>query len=226
MKKIIFTLSILLSTALFGQIKFGLKISPNVSLTSVRSDSLWERNSAGMRFVGGIFADISLTDNAALNVGLDFAPKRVGLKLDEKTSSYNLQYLHLPVGLKFFTNEFADRFKIYFLIAPSLALKISERSSANNDKYIAGSDDYTVDLVKYADSKNKSAFNIFDIGLNFGVGTEMRVGESTHIFGGFSYNRGLVNTINLTLKDSQDNYLYKTAKVTTGIINLDLGIKF
>jgi hypothetical protein len=225
MRKIIFTLCVLLSTSIFSQVKFGLKFSPNVSLTSVHADSAWKSNAAGMRFVGGMFADISLTDNAALNIGLEYAPKRIGLKFDETTSSYNLQYVQLPIGLKFFTNEFADRFKIYFLFAPNLALKVAEKSSSGNQKYIANSGDYTIDIVKYADEKKKSAFNLFDIGLNFGVGTEIRVGESTHLFGGFSYNRGLINAINLSL-DGANGKLYKEARINTGSINLDLGIKF
>lgn len=223
MRKIIFTLCILLSTSIFSQVKFGLKFSPNVSLTSVHADSAWKSNAAGMRFVGGVFADISLTDNAAFNIGLEYAPKRIGLKFNDTTSSYNLQYVQIPVGLKFFTNEFADRFKIYFLLAPNLALKIAEKSSSGNQKYSSG--DYSVDLVKYADEKKKSAFNFFDIGLNLGVGTEIRVGESTHLFGGFSYNRGLINAINLSL-DGPNGKLYKEARINTGAINLDLGIKF
>lgn len=226
MKKIIFTLSILLSTSIFSQVKFGLKFSPNVSLTSVRSDTAWESNSAGIRYIGGLFADISLTDNAALNLGLEYSPKRIGLAFNGLESSYNLQYVQLPIGLKFFTNEFADRFKAYFLFAPNLALKISERSSSNNTKYIAASKDYRVDLVKYAKEEGRDAFNLFDVGLNFGAGTEIRIGESTHLFGGLSYSRGLINAINVRLKDQAQEDINDQARVITGLINLDLGIKF
>lgn len=226
MKKIIFALSILLSTPIFSQVKFGLKLAPNVSLTSVRSDTAWASNSASIRYIGGLFADISLTDNAAINIGLEYAPKRIGLKFNDIKSSYNLQYVQLPVGLKFFTNEFADRFKIYFLFAPNLALKIAERSSDKNEKYIAADKNYKIDLVKYAKGEGRDAFNLFDVGLNFGAGTEIRVGESTHLFGGLSYSRGLVNAINVRLKDQGAQSIDDQARVITGLINLDLGIKF
>lgn len=224
MNKLIISFLALLSTSVFSQVKFGLKFSPNLSITGVRSDSVWDKNKVGTRFVGGMFADFSLTDNVAFHLGLEYAPKKVSLKYNDITSSYNLQYIQVPIGLKFYTNEFADRFKLYFLLDPNLAFKISEKSNKDNDKFTTGN--YQVDLVKYADSQGKNAFQFFDIGINVGIGTEVRVGEATYLFGGFSYNRGLINAMNPLLKDPNNTKFSDIARVTTNLINLDLGIKF
>lgn len=220
MKKIIISLSIILAIPMFSQVKFGLKVSPNVSLTSVKSDSInFDKGSAGLRFIGGMFIDVSITDNVAFHLGGEYAPKKLSLIIDSVKSAYSVQYIQVPFGLKFYTNEFADRFKIYFLLDPNLAFKISEKSASSNSKT-------GYDIVKYADTKNKKAFNFFDFGINLGAGTEIKVGESTYLFGGLSYNRGLINTINPLLKDPKGVSMTKLARVTNGLVNLDLGIKF
>lgn len=218
MKKIIISLAIMMLSPIMGQVKFGLKFSPNLSFTSVRSDSVFSKSGLGGRFIGGMFVDINITDNAAFHIGGEYAPKKISLMTNDTTTSYNLQYIQVPFGLKFFTNEFADRFKIYFLIDPNLAFKISEKSNSDNN--------YKLDLVKYADSKNKKAFNFFDVGINIGAGTEIKIGESTFVFAGISYNRGLINALNPLLKDPKNVSYSKLGRVTNGLLNLDLGIKF
>ena len=81
-------------------------------------------------------------------------------------------------------------------------------------------------------------FRPIDVSIILGAGTEYRIAESTTLFGGISYNRGLLNMItkygafdennafkrspsNITLANANDRY-----SIRIDMVSLDLGVKF
>jgi hypothetical protein len=156
--------------------------------------------------LGPIF-DLFLGDNYSFSTGLFYAPKRVGLEVTNRTTNitrteaYNLQYLQLPASLKLFTNELALDTRIYFQIGGMLDVKINEKAQRDDNIYI-----------------NK--FQFFDFGVHLGSGVEYRLGYNTVLFGGFFYNRGLVNAARRTPEFANN------LRINNDLVGLDFGIKF
>lgn len=195
----------------YGQVKLGLKFSPLLSLNQVEliSDTLDMNNgSSRARFSLGLVVDKPLSDTYYFSTGLIILPKRVGIEVIPENGgttpntfeAYNLQYLQIPLTLKLFTNEIQPDLSIYFQVGGSFEIKVDDKPK--DEDYI---------LIE--------KFNPFDIGAMLGAGAEYRVGINTILFGGFSYQQGLIdvvsearNNLDLTIKNS--------------VVTLDLGIKF
>jgi hypothetical protein len=52
------------------------------------------------------------------------------------------------------------------------------------------------------------------------------MGTNTALFGGLSYNRGLLNTFNPYLKWQDDTYVNADINNKTSAISIDFGVKF
>ena len=115
---------------------------------------------------------------------------------------YNVQYLQIPVSVKLFTNEVAPDLKVYFQVGTGLEIKVFDE---------AIEPEFT----------GVESFNPIDIPVILGSGIEYRAGLSTTIFGGISYQRGLVNTINQV-----NNPVLEDLAVRNTIVSFDIGVKF
>ena len=195
----------------FGQVKLGLKFSPQLSLNQVEliSDTLdMENASSTARFSLGLVVDKQFTDTYYFSTGLIIMPKRVGINIIPENGgttpntfeAYNLQYLQIPVTLKLYTNEIQPDLSIFFQVGGTLELKVDDRPK---------DEDYV--LIE--------KFNPLDIGAMLGAGAEYRIGINTILFGGFSYQQGLINVVNET-RDNID------LTIKNSVITLDLGVKF
>lgn len=218
MKKflILVIVSLFVNTLVIAQeTKFGIRFAPNLALNAVKGDNI-EKNGIGARFGAGIFADFPLKDNVYFSTGLNFTSKRIDVKTDSDLKSvYNLQYIQLPLSIKFYTNEVADKMKIYFSVGGTLETKIAEK---------AKKDDFP--LKANAESQDKPLFFFLDAGMLLGAGVEYQAGTSTALFAGLSYNRSLLNNINPTLKDKDGKKIASDVRLSTSLISLDLGVKF
>ncbi|MDH5365890.1 MAG: PorT family protein, partial [Cyclobacteriaceae bacterium] len=114
------------------------------------------------------------------------------------------QYLQLPIALKLYTNEIMLDTRIYVSMGLMAEINIDEKQAKN----------YSSPLI--------ADFSLFDTSLLLGVGIEYNIGTHTAIYGGFSYNRGLLNSIADYRVVRNDNNL----KIHNDLINLDLGVKF
>ncbi len=188
MKK--FVLAIAFFVSLFStqaqKIDVGIMFAPNLSLNRVLDQAEdWDisNDGIGMRFSAGPIADIFVTDNVAFSTGIFFCSKRSAVSGQESTQDtslnvqVNLQYVQVPVGLKFFTNEIANKLKIYFSLHGSIEGKINEL------------------IVDYEDEQDWKFAKPFDAGMHLGAGVELNVGQSNAAFFGVNYNRGLINII-------------------------------
>lgn len=195
----------------FGQIKLGLKFSPLLSVNQVEllSDTLdMENASSTARFSLGLIVDKPFSDTYYFSTGLIIMPKRIGINITPEGGgttpntfeAYNLQYLQVPVTLKLYTNEIQPDLSIYFQVGGAFEIKVDDRPK---------DEDYII-IEK---------FSAFDASAMLGAGAEYRIGINTILFGGFSYQQGLINVVSEARNDLDLN-------IKNSVITLDLGIKF
>lgn len=213
-------LLILLSFPTFSQIKLGLKFSPVIASSRIEfdSDSLdVENDGAALRFALGLSVDKQLTETYFLSSGLFIVPKRVGITVRPDaggngiSEEYYLQYLQIPITLKLFTNEIKPDLSIYFQVGGALEFKVNDRPA-----------DEDFDLFD-------EAFKPIDGNAMIGAGAEYRAGINTILYVGFTYQRGLFNSINETDVDytnlnapgSLDGLI-----IRNNVFMIDLGVKF
>ncbi|HEY4651278.1 MAG TPA: porin family protein [Pontibacter sp.] len=221
-------LTLLLLFLCFGygaaaQVEIGLMVSPTISGNRFVAEDKYnfEKESNNLRLGVGVIADYFFAQNYALSTGLIYRSK--GAKISYNYTRENndgtttnsqgkddiaIQYLELPVTLKLFTNEVAPQTILYFQVGGSLNTKVAAKV---NDKKVIDS------------NKTAKRFNIFEADVLLGAGTEFQFGESTKLFAGLTYHRGLSNI---------DNKYYskllgdKNISLKNNGVSLDFGVKF
>jgi len=193
-----------------AQTKLGLKFSPLFSFNQVElnSDTLdADDDGTNVKFSLGLVVDQPLTDTYFFSTGLFIVPKKVAIGITEDGGTfpnaleeYNLQYLQLPVTLKLMTNELSPDFGIFFQVGGGFEVKLSDR--ALEEEYV---------LVE--------SFKPFDVMVLIGGGIEYRVGVNTTLFGGLSYQRGVINVVDETMSNLD-------LDVKNSVLTIDFGIKF
>ena len=193
-----------------GQTKLGLKFSPLFSFNQVElsSDTLDAgNNGSNIKFALGLVVDQPLTDTYFFSTGLFVLPKKVAVTVTEDGGTfpnaleeYNLQYLQLPVTLKLMTNELSPDFGIFFQVGGGFEFKLGDK--ALEEEYV---------LIE--------SFKAYDVMVMIGGGIEYRVGINTALFGGVSYQRGVINVVDETLSNINLN-------VKNSVLSIDFGIKF
>ncbi len=218
-KFFLLVISVSLVSLAHGQLQLGLKFSPQMSIgRTLLTDNLrdFEPDDPGFKFGLGLVVDYGFAENYFFSTGINFMPKRVAFLLSNEDGrplpsgvnafeDYNVQYLQLPLTLKLFTNEIQPDMKIFFQVGAAPEVKIYDQPVEES-----------YDLV--------NQFQFVDAAAILGVGLEIKVGLNTALFGGFTYQRGLVNQIR-TVNDSGINFQEDPAYRNT-IVSLDLGIKF
>jgi hypothetical protein len=229
-KTLILILISLISTNIFAQLKAGIKFSPTLALNNVintagtNSNESFSNNSLGIRYSTGLNLDFHFGTTVAFGTGLWFTVKRAGFKITNVGGSvdevYNLQYLQIPLTLKMYTNNIADDLKLYFQLGPSLDIKINERLITDGDPLLKPIHNAAIN------DGNSAVFSYIDISIIGGAGVEWQMGDNTALFGGLSYNRGLLNTFNPYLQWGNGTYVNADITNKTSAISLDLGVKF
>ena len=214
MKKYIlltFLLVSILSFSAYSQVRLSLKFSPLLTSSRVTftSDTLSISNDGvNPRLSLGLIVDKPITDTYSFSTGLVYLPKGFSVLTAGKNGgsynvaeSYSLQYLQIPLTFKLFTNEVHPGLKIYFQIGGGLEVLLHDKPSNETNEIV-------------------EAFNFFDASVILGGGIEYKLGSSTILYGGFSYQRGLINIIKDTLRFESELEARNT------VVALDLGIKF
>ncbi len=212
MKRILTAFILALPLLGFAQTKIGLKFSPLITSSrfDLTSDTLdIESGGAGFKFGLGLIVDHAFTDNYSFSSGLLIVPKRVNAEIRGEdggtfpnlSEEYNLQYLQIPITLKLYTNEVAPDMTVFFQVGGAVEIKIDEKPL--EEDYI---------LI--------DQFNPVDMTASIGAGLEYRVGINTTLFGGFNFQRGLINIVN----ETEPRDLELVAKNT--VFAIDFGIKF
>jgi hypothetical protein len=213
-----------------SRFKLGLRFAPGISSTRVEDldDTdyrAFTANSSALRFSAGLSGDFFFGRNYAFYSGLWFTVMNANIKgvfdstglKGAANSDMNIQYLQIPVALKLFTNEIATDARLYFIVGGtgSIAIKKAEL-------------DFTSDVPdKFKNPDPADAYSILDAGLLLGAGVEYRLGEATSVFGGLSYNRGLLNVSSksgpLGWRNTNVTDRYN---VSLGIFSLEMGVYF
>lgn len=206
---------ILLFFALLGfssvqaQTKIGLTFSPAISSNRVDntgSDYSLSTNGVGLRFIFGPYVDVMLSENYYFTSGLLYVPKRVGVEGTSQSDGvidevYKTHYLQIPANIKLFTNEVALDTRIFFLVGGALEILINQENITDNAQLIED-------------------FRFFDANVTLGTGVEYRIGTTTILSGGLSYNRGLVNVVTEHRMTSGD------LSIKNDLLRFDIGVKF
>ncbi len=192
------------------QVRMGVQASPifTINRVSTFSDSLnITPDGARLRMMAGPILDFMLRENYYFSTGILYTPKIVGLNASNQISSqqfdeqYILHYLRVPLTFRLFTNEISLDNRIYVQVGLTADVKIFEEPDSN-DAFLINN------------------FSFVDGTALIGLGLEHRVGYNTSIFGGFSYSRGLINTVGNHVN------LDEAIKNRNDIFSLDFGIFF
>ena len=191
-----------------AQVKLGIQLNPMLSSSRIESlsDTITiSKNKNDIKFRFGLIVDSQKNETYFLSTGLLYAPKTISIVGSNSntliTENYNLQYLQVPVSLKLFTNEIQLDTKLYFQLGVMAEAKISEKAEVKTNFLV-------------------EEFKIYDASLLLGAGVEYNAGLNTVVFGGFSYNRGLLNPVMQSAPIDQEII------IKNDLFNLDLGIKF
>lgn len=216
--------------------KLGLRFAPNIAMNSVEdklTDSVdFSNDGAAIRYSAGLIGDFFFAENYAFSTGFWYTVKRSGININRTDTRIggthhvvsNLNYIQIPVSLKLYTNEIAEDIKMYFQVGGTLGVKTGEKQLKFEPKpAITGED---APEIKKPD--NPSGYSGLDFGLLLAAGAEMRMGENTNLFGGISFNRGLINSIS---KKGPFNYpdlgnvRSRVANINS-LLSLEVGLKF
>ncbi|UII22186.1 porin family protein [Fulvivirga ligni] len=206
-KKLLFLSFLFISIGSYAQVELGVKFSPTISTSRVSSDAddvNFDGNGAALRFAAGPFADIAFSENYYISTGLFLVSNRATFEVtsgpERHEEEHNLQYLQVPLALKLYTNEIALDKRIYFQVGTTMEFKVKEKS------------DSEIQLIE--------DFKLFNSTLQVGFGLDYKIGLNTSLFGGLSYNRGLINAVS----ERAEGVPKFTLK--NDYVGIDLGIKF
>lgn len=215
---LIAALLLVLGFSAHSQSKLGLKFSPVISsnrvdidFEDVANDTLdIENDGSRFKFSLGLIFDYEITETYFFSTGLVFIPKSVtfsvtpdnGSTFTPVTEEYKMQYLQIPISLKLFTNEVLPDVSVYFQVGGAAEIKLHDEPLE---------DEFTT-IEK---------FNPIDGSVILGTGAEYRAGVSTILFGGISYQRGLINTMNTSNPELANDFTIRNTALM-----IELGVKF
>lgn len=222
-KKLAFLLLFMgITSGAMAQMEIGIQFSPTISGNRFIAEDRhnFEKSNNALRLGVGVVGDYFFSNNYAFSSGLLYRSK--GSKISytymseggdgqpiasTETDELTVQYLEVPLTLKLFTNEIAPDVVLYFQVGGALGTKVSAQ----------------VDQKKVINNeKTAKRFNIFEASAVLGTGAEMQLGQSTKLFGGVTYLRGLSNIDNYYKKQLND----KNLAIKNNGVSIDVGVKF
>ncbi len=211
MKKILLlTLLFIIYHSAHSQFKIGIKFGGAVSTARIRdvSDTLsFDRSSNTIRPLFGLTVDLPIKDNVTFSSGISYAPKKASIKYEGTSGnftgreSYRLQYIQIPLLVRFSTNEITPGLKIYFTTGFAPEIKVFEESNERDPVIV-------------------QKFRPIDASFNLGAGVELSIGPDTIIYGGLAYYRGLINSVKDVIDSDAD------LKINNDLIGIEIGVRF
>jgi len=204
----------LATSSTFGQkVKFGILIDPTI--TWLRSDvSDVTRDKAHLGIDVGMSIDYFFSENYAFVTGISMFNMGGTLKYDKgitlrtkegnmtveqgRKVKYNVQYVKIPLALKFKTNEIG-----HITYSANLGIDPMIRVSTK------------IDFDDFKGIKGNKETKLINLGWHFGLGAHYSLGDETAIFGGLSF----MNTFIDLTKPSHDH-------ITSNNVMLRIGVLF
>ena len=196
-------------------LRFGVFVDPQLSWLTPDAKNI-SRDGLRIGIKGGLILDKYFAKNYAFTTGISIS--NMGGKLHykdsviletleseqtlnpESTVEYKLQYVSVPVGLKFKTNEIGY-FTFFAQLGFTPQINIKAKADASDNQI---------------DNENISKeLNLFNLSYFFGGGLEYSLGGNTALIGGIIFNNGFIDVLNS-----------KNIKETLSFLSLRLGIMF
>lgn len=213
---VIFLISIITVQYSFSQkIRFSFLANPQIAWLQ-ENGSGYQSEGALLKMQTGIEMDIFFAENYAFSTGLNLnglggrvsysdsvylsSDKQELLLEPDNIIDYSLQYLSIPLGLKFKTIEIGY---MTFWINPGISTMVKIKSKADDETGIFNKTDISDEL-------SMLNFNYF-----IEAGIEYSIGGNTAIVGGIGYNSGFMD---ITTRS--------TEKLTTQSFSLIIGVLF
>lgn len=210
-----------------SDLRLGFQVSPAFSWMTT-DDNQVNNNGTNLGLKLGARGEIFFRRNYAFIIGLGFAFNSGGrLRHEQFTDAwqrseipngvitpfpagtdlrYNLQYVEIPFGLKFRTNEIG--YVRYYAELPIITLGFKSQARG------------TVEYNSIKEEKIDIKKEVKPLALSWGAGAgvEYSLSESTALIGGISYQQGFT--------DVTHNYDQVNAKATISTLVLHLGVMF
>lgn len=213
MRKFTFTIAVIfISTiAAFAQdYTIGVKFGPTISYVKASTEGSTNYDTESeLKFLIGAFLDYQFKENYHFNVGVNYGTKNVSviarssqsISTELGRSSFEQEFIQLPLLLKLYTNEVFLDTKVYFNFGLIPEFRLNNSAKSENDDFIR-------------------ELRSVDLSGNFGGGLELSIGVNTRIFAGLFYNHGFVDQMK-----SQNN-AFDELSLKNRLFGLELGIKF
>lgn len=194
----------------YSQLKIGIRFGGAVSTARIRdvSDTLSiNKDSNTVRPLFGLTVDLPIKDNVTFSSGISYAPKKASIEYEDSTGnfmgkeSYRLQYLQIPLLIRFSTNEIVPGLKVFFTTGFAGEIKVFEESNERDPIIV-------------------QKFRPIDVSFNLGAGVELSIGPDTIIYGGLTYYRGLINSVKDVIASDAD------LKINNDLIGIEIGVRF
>jgi hypothetical protein len=231
----------------------GFQISPGVTFTHIidldrspskgldangflrdPSDGNTVNESNGLAVTAGFNYEVAMNDKIFASTGLWFTSKNLSIRNTDGgytgVSNYEVTYMQIPAAFKFYITEFDPAFKVYVKAGVSLDLKIKETLKGGDGAHYWN---FAKNMTwkdqtrgRNGDDKPKALFSPLNIGILGAAGVEYKVNNDWIVFGSLTYNAGLFNMINPSLKYNDVNKTKVTdnLSIRTQIFTVDVGV--
>ena len=196
-------------------LRFGVFVDPQLSWLTPDAKNI-DRDGLRIGIKGGLILDKYFAKNYAFTTGVSISNMGGNLYYKdsviietlekeqvlnpESSVDYKLQYVSIPLGLKFKTNQIGY-FTFFAQLGFTPQVNIKARADASDNQI---------------DNENISKeLNLFNISYFFGGGLEYSLGGNTALIGGVIFNNGFIDAL------SSEN-----VKETLSFLSLRLGIMF
>lgn len=196
-------------------LRFGVFVDPQLSWLTPDAKNI---NRDGFRagIKGGLILDKYFAKNYAFTTGISISNMGGNLHYEdsvtietleedyilnpESSVEYKLQYVSVPIGLKFKTNEIGY-FTFFAQLGFTPQINIKAKADASDNQI---------------DNENISKeLNLFNMSYFFGGGLEYSLGGNTALMGGIIFNNGFIDVLSS-----------KNVKETLSFLSVRLGIMF
>jgi opacity protein-like surface antigen len=208
----------------YNRLRFAIVAVPNLTWLNANAESIHKKGSEG-GFNFGLETDYFFADNYALNTGLQMCYINSSLKydsgsmLDDKFKfnttdlNYFINYLKLPIGFKFLSDNIGD-YNIYAQLGVQLQFKISAEGTTSGGK-LTNTDKNEDEHIK--SRKLNDEINPVNLSYYVGAGMEYYFVGKTAVQLGIRYEHGLVSTIISEGKEDNDSSM-RSLSLVVGLV--------
>jgi len=194
----------------FSQLKIGLRFGGAVSnarISEISETTDVKKKETSVKPLFGLTFDFPIKDDVIFSSGLGYASKRVAIRYTINSGSiagsevHKLQYLQIPLLVRFVTNEITPGIKLYFTTGFTGDVKVFEEANLLDPEIV-------------------DKFQPIDASFNLGGGLELSLGPDTNVYGSLVYYRGLINSIKDGIESDAD------LRINNDLIGIEVGIRF